>query len=82
MLTKQVIENGAIFFVDALHFVDMFGYLFHAFQGVCQNETHRNSIKRIFNGHSHHRGRTDEVLMFTAIGIGQVTQLLQQEWIL
>jgi hypothetical protein len=39
MLTKQVIENGAVFFVNALHFVDMFGHLFHAFQGVCQMKT-------------------------------------------
>lgn len=39
MLAKQVIENGAVFFVNALHFVDMFGHLFHAFQGVCQMKT-------------------------------------------
>lgn len=38
MLSKQVIEDGAIFLVDSLHFVDVLGDLLHALQ--CLHQMH------------------------------------------
>jgi len=35
VLPEEVIENGAILLVDALHLVDVLGHLFHALECLC-----------------------------------------------
>ena len=35
VLAEQMVEDGAIFFVNALHFVDMFGHFLHSFESLC-----------------------------------------------
>lgn len=36
VLTEQVIKDGTVLFVDSLHFVDVLGDLFHAFERLDQ----------------------------------------------
>jgi hypothetical protein len=36
MLAEEVIENGAVLLVNSLHFVDVFGHLFHALERLHQ----------------------------------------------
>ena len=38
VLTEEVVKDGAVLFVDALHLVDVLGHFFHAFQCVCKVE--------------------------------------------
>lgn len=35
VLTEQVVENGAVLLVDALHLVNVLGHLLHALESVC-----------------------------------------------
>jgi len=35
VLPEEVIENGAVLLVDALHLVDVLGNLFHALECLC-----------------------------------------------
>lgn len=44
VLAEEVVEYGAVFFVDALHFVDVLGHFLHAFQCVCTDEEKNDMI--------------------------------------
>ena len=34
VLSEQVVKDCAVFFVNALHFVDVFSYFLHSFEGI------------------------------------------------